>query len=226
MLLVPPTLFTRPVAAEVAPPTPATVVEAALVALSRSGSFKTVTTSPSLDEVTLVEPRAHAATSTSHILGPAGRGVLRVVVTGGSEYLEGDANGLGDLLRLLHAPAHTLALARSLAGTWLLEPATSVGPVDGFGPSLTGIGHVFCTGAGCTLAGAKVVAEPPGELVVDVPAFGGDLVLDTTHRFRPLALIGTGARQGLVMRLAYPTAPAPPIDPPGAFLPAPAAFTS
>lgn len=225
MLLVPPAVFTRPVALEVAPPKPAALVHAALVALSRSSSFKTVTTSPSLDEVTLVEPRAHAEASTSHLLGPSGRGVLRVVVAGGSEYLEGNTPGLGDLLRLLHAPSSTVAGASSLAGTWFLEPSASASLVGGFGPTLSGIGHVFCTGTDCSLAGAQVVAEPAGEIVVNVPAFGGNLVLDPTSSFRPIALVGTGARVGLVMRFAYPPGAPATIAPPASFVSAPKALT-
>lgn len=195
------------------------------MALSRTPSFKTVTTSPSLKEVTVVEPRAHAEASTSHVLGPAGHGVLRVEVTGGSEFLEGDAAGLGDLLRLAKAPASSVTSASSLAGTWYLEPAASARLVDGFGPALSGIGHVFCTGPACTLAGAQVVAAPPGEIVVDVPAFGGNLVLSTSARFRPVALVGTGARQGLVMRFAYPRGAPAAITPPTAYVPAPSVLT-
>lgn len=226
VLLVPPAVFVRPVAADVASPDPAALVRAALVALSRTSSFRTVTSSPSLDEVTVVEPRAHAEASTSHLVGPSGHGVLRVVVTGGSEFLEGNAAGLGDLLRLSNAPAGAVASVPTMAGTWFLEPASAADRVDRFDPSLSGIGHVFCTGPSCTLAGAEITAEPPGEMVVHVPAFGGDLVLDPTASFRPIALVGTGPRQGLVLRFAYPGGRPPAITAPTAFLPAPAALAS
>lgn len=201
------------------------LVRAAIVELSRVPVFRTVTTSPSLGEVAVVEPVVAREATTSHLVGPAGRGVLRAVVTGGAEYLAGDAPGWSNLLRLLHAPPAAIAGAGSLAGSWYVEPAARAALVDGFGPNLSGVGHVFCTGVACSLAGARVVASAAGRVVVAVPAFGGDLVLDTDHRLRPVALLGTGTRRRVQMRLSYP-ASAPHVYAPASSLPAPPAISS
>lgn len=204
------------------------LVRAAIVELSRVPVFRTVTTSPSLEEVSLVEPRVAREATTSHVEGPAGRGVLRAVVTGGTEYLAGDVPGWSNLLRLLHAPPATIAGAESLAGSWFVEPPARAALVDGFGPSLSGIGHVFCTGAACSLAGARVAAgqvvAAAGRVVVAVPAFGGDLVLDPAAHLRPVALLGTGARKGLRMRFSYPRG-VPLLYPPASSTPAPPAIS-
>ena len=199
------------------------LVRAAIVELSRSKVFKTVTTSPSLEEVTVVEPHRHREAGTSHVGGPAGHGTIRVVVVGDAEYLRGDARGWANLLRLVHARPATLTSAASLAGTWYREPGARAALVDGFGPVLAGIGHVFCTG-GCSLAGAHVVAEKKGKVVVEVPAFGGTLVLDAKAHLRPVELVGTGAHKGLMMRFAYPRE-VPGISEPASARPAPAAIT-
>lgn len=203
---------------------PSALVHAAIVALSRARVFRTVTTSPSLKEVAVVEPRKRREAATSHLDGPAGRGMLRVVVTGGSEYLKGDKRGWADLLHLLRAPKATITHAGGLAGRWYVEPPTRAGMVDRFGASLRGIGHVFCTGAACDLAHAKLLSVHDRRVVLEVPAFGGHLVLDARHRLRPLALNGTGARTGVRMRFAYPSA-VPPVTAPSGAAPAPAAIT-
>jgi len=206
-------------------PSAAAIVRAAIVGLARTRVFRTVTTSPSLDEVAVVEPGLDREAATSHLDGPAGRGVVRAVVAGGAEYLEGDTAGWGDLLRLLGASTSTVAQAASLAGQWYKEPPGSSAPVDRFGPSLGGIGHVFCTGRGCGLSGARIVGERGGEVTIVVPAFGGDLVVGGKGRLRPVELIGTGSHGGLVMRFAYPRR-APLVGPPASAEPAPAEISS
>ena len=203
----------------------AAMVRAAIVELARVPVFRTVTTSSSLGEVAVVEPALAREATTSHLVGPAGRGVLRAVVAGGAEYLAGDEVGWSDLLRLLHAPPATIGEAGSLAGSWYVEPPARAALVDGFGPTLSGVGHVFCTGAGCSLAGARVVASAAGRVAVAVPAFGGDVVLDTTHHLRPVALLGTGARRRLEMRFSYPSS-VPLVFAPSAAVPAPPAISS
>lgn len=199
------------------------LVRAAIVELSRSRVFKTVTTSPSLEEVTVVEPRLHREAATSHVGGQAGRGTIKVVVVGGAEYLRGDARGWANLLQLEHARPATLTSAASLAGNWYRESTARAALVDGFGPVLSGVGHVFCTG-GCSLSGAKVVAQHKSKVVVEVPAFGGKLVLDTKTHLRPVELVGTGAHKGLMMRFAYPRR-VPAISEPAGARPAPSAIT-
>lgn len=203
---------------------PGALVHAAIVALARAKVFRTVTTSPSLKEVAVVEPRAGREAATSHLDGPAGRGMLRVVVSGGKEYLKGNKRGWADLLHLLRAPKTAVAHAEGLAGRWFVEPPARATMVDRFGAGLHGIGHVFCTGASCSLAHAKLLSVHDKRVVLAVPAFGGRLVLDARHRLRPLALNGTGARAGVRMRFAYPTS-APPVTAPAKAAPAPAVIT-
>jgi hypothetical protein len=198
------------------------LVRAALVALSRSEVFKTVTTSPSLEEVAIVEPRRHREAVTSHLSGPAGRGTIQAIIVGNEEFLRGDQRGWLDLLQLVGAAPSAAASSSALAGTWYLEPPARARLVDGFGPSLPGIGHVLCAGS-CGLQGAWVEGWKQSEVIVGVPSFGGLLVLDSAARFRPVALVGTGSRRGLTMRFAYPRW-SPPIDAPAQALPAPSAI--
>lgn len=192
---------------------PEPLLRAALVRLARQPAFRTVRDAPSLREVSLVEPRAHAEAATLSFTGPKGFGTLQVVVAGGSEELRGDTGGWEDFLVQSGAPAALVALAPSLAGTWYSTPAHV-----SYGPSLGGIGHVFCTGRGCSLSGARLVAQGRTTLV-QVPGFGGRLMLGRGDL--PVELEGTGSRAGLLLRFSYLPRAAP-LRPPAGAVPLPA----
>ncbi|MCU1489126.1 MAG: hypothetical protein JWM85_531, partial [Acidimicrobiaceae bacterium] len=198
-------------------PGAAPLVRAAIVELSRQQAFRTVRDAPSLRVVTLVEPTERRQAATLSFTGPKGRGTLRVTVVSGEEYLEGDRAGWQDFLLQNGASSSMVAAAASFGGTWY----QTASPVT-FGPTLSGIGHVLCAGAACSLAGAKVLAYA-ARSIVSVPGLGGRLVLGPGIRPRPLALVGTGSRSAIELRFVYLTT-TPPVLAPAQAAPLPAAL--